>query len=229
MLGNNDRHSPRHGLDAERSAPSRFRAVRRPVTGAGRGHDHARRPTGDRLRQPRWDDRGPGRSAHRRRARGVRDRCDRAATAVAQYLARLGFAVQDDAVQLVSAEVARAAADSLPKLRRSDTSIVRSAAIRQTIRDLDHWLRVLDEQSDACANTTRRGVNVAACVAASIETGRRRVVPSERPQAMAPQRFRNRPAIMCRHWSRTAGELASVVVRKLSARLATFRTARVAR
>lgn len=116
---------------------------------------------------------------------------DRAAAAVASYLHRLGFLPGSAIVEDASIEVATDAARSLPKLKRSDASLVVAAAMRQTIRNLDHWLRLLAEQTSVRSLPGR--------VAASLETGQRTVAPSTHSQPMAAQRFRNRPAIWCRY------------------------------
>ena len=146
----------------------------------------------------------PDQSRQSQRLTGEEVACDRAAAAVADYLRRLGFAESSDAVQLAAREVAREAAASLPKLRRSDASIVRSTAIRQTVRDIDHWLRVLARETDG---RTRPASNILAAAAARIETESRRPVPVCEPTGMAGQRFRNRPAIVARWVGRSLARL----------------------
>ena len=145
---------------------------------------------------------------------------DRAASAVAAYLHRLGFPADSQAAEQAAIDVAMQAADSLPKLRRSDASIVRATAIRLAIRDLDHWLRLLGEEPKQSAIK-----NMPARAASAIETSRRRVVPIERVQAMAPQRFRNRPAILARWAYRSVCDCASRTRLALSAYKASAGTA----
>ena len=141
--------------------------------------------------------------------------CDRAADAVGDYFVRLGFAESSETVQLASVEIAQQASASLPKLRRSDASIVRATAIRLVVRDLDHWLRVLAADDSACDGLRSRSPrNVPACTAAMLETQRRRVVPEGRPARMQPQRFRSSSTLKLRAWVRRAcGVVARFVPR----------------
>ena len=141
-----------------------------------------------------------------RRGSGEQIARDRAASAVVTYLHRLGFPVDSETAEEAAIEVALQAAESLPKLRRSDASIVRTTAIRLAIRDLDHWLRLLSDESDHAVIT-----NMPALAASTVETSRRRVVPIESHRTMAPQRFRNRPAILARWAYRSACDCASRV------------------